>query len=57
MSKEKTYTVFMESNGKTKTFNTFKDKTNAEHWRDVISLYSPTRKVWVEEGETIQESV
>ena len=47
----------MESNGKTKTFNTFKDKTNAEHWRDVISLYSPTRKVWVEEGQTIQESV
>jgi|21_taG_2_1085346.scaffolds.fasta_scaffold23123_3 hypothetical protein len=57
MTKEKTYTVIIKTNQKTKVFNTFKDKSNAEHWRDVISLYSPSKKVWVEEGEARQESV
>ena len=46
------YELYVKTpDGRIKLFNNFENKSIAEHWRDVISLYDPNREVWLEEVE------
>jgi hypothetical protein len=46
------YELYVKTpDGRVKLFNNFENKSIAEHWRDVISLYDPNREVWLEEVE------
>mgnify|MGYP005989235197 CR=1 FL=1 len=53
----KRYSVLIESGDKIKLFKTFENKTTAEHWRDVISLFNPYKRTWVEEIGQEQKSI
>tara|TARA_R110000824_G_scaffold196636_1_gene379925 strand:- start:136 stop:312 length:177 start_codon:yes stop_codon:yes gene_type:complete len=53
----KSYKVLIENRCEIKVFKIFKDKTNAEHWRDVFSLYNPYRRTWIEEVEEAHKPI